>query len=475
MARSTDICVFGATGFTGFRVLLELCRSEGARRHQGRVLAAVRSPQRLQAMLRDHQLEHLEVISVDVSDDMSLKRMAARTRLVLNCVGPYRIFGEPVFAACCLEGTDYLDVTGEPDFIERMEHKYHQKAQENGCLMASAAGFDSVIADLGVLHAMNQLQSPAVPSSVESFLTVYPGPKGAKGHFATWHSAVLGMGSAQDLRHLRQEIKRAGVAPGKPSVPGKAPKTQSGALWDPRVSAYSITFPGSDASVVRRTQAARGAAGLPAVHYAAFFTVVSRIAVLGMAFVGLCMQVLAIRSWGRWLMLTFPGFFSLGMFSEAGPTQEQMASTWFRMTFFTRGFSCGVASQADNPSRAWLDGQAAQAGSPAKSILQAHPTAFTAEPDVQVVSHVSGPEPGYKATPIIIVQCSLALLEERDRAPKPGGVFTVGTLLRDTTIIQRLHKAGVLFEVESVSLRQPGGAFKEALHGRVNKPPLEGG
>ena len=70
---------------------------------------------------------------------------------------------------------------GEPDFIERMEHKYHQQAQTNGCLMASAAGFDSAIADLGVLHAINQLQSPAVPSAIESFLTVHPGPKGAKG------------------------------------------------------------------------------------------------------------------------------------------------------------------------------------------------------------------------------------------------------------------------------------------------------
>lgn len=35
-------------------------------------------------------------------------------RLVLNCVGPYRYWGQPVVAACVEAGTDYLDVCGEP-------------------------------------------------------------------------------------------------------------------------------------------------------------------------------------------------------------------------------------------------------------------------------------------------------------------------------------------------------------------------
>ena len=55
------------------------------------------------------------------------------------------------------------------------------------------------------------------------------------------------------------------------------------------------------------------------------------------------LQVLAVRSWGRWLMLKFPEVFSLGMFSKQGPTEEQMDTTWFRMTFYTQGFSCGQA------------------------------------------------------------------------------------------------------------------------------------
>jgi hypothetical protein len=35
-------------------------------------------------------------------------------RLLLNCVGPFRYWGEPVFTAAAAAGTDYLDIAGEP-------------------------------------------------------------------------------------------------------------------------------------------------------------------------------------------------------------------------------------------------------------------------------------------------------------------------------------------------------------------------
>lgn len=51
---------------------------------------------------------------IDVTQPQSLTKMAASTALVLNCVGPYRHYGEPVVKACVEAGTDYLDVCGEP-------------------------------------------------------------------------------------------------------------------------------------------------------------------------------------------------------------------------------------------------------------------------------------------------------------------------------------------------------------------------
>ena len=63
---------------------------------------------------------------------------------------------------------------------------------------------------------------------------------------------------------------------------------------------------------------------------------------------------------------------------------------------------------------------------------------------------VKGPEPGYIATPIIMVQTALTLQQEREgcqTAMGQGGVFTAGALFGETSLIQRLSNAGVLFEV----------------------------
>lgn len=71
------------------------------------------------------------------------------------------------------------------DFIERMEYMYNDTARSNGCYMASAAGFDSVPADLGTIFTAQQFQAPAVPCSVEAIIQV-SAPAGHKIHFATW-------------------------------------------------------------------------------------------------------------------------------------------------------------------------------------------------------------------------------------------------------------------------------------------------
>ena len=115
------------------------------------------------------------------------------------------------------------------------------------------------------------------------------------------------------------------------------------------------------------------------------------------------------------------------------------------------------------PSRAWLEQQLAHASPSGKLTLMTHPTVFAKEPDVNVITRVSGPEPGYIATSIIIVQCGLTLLEERDSCPAKGGIFTVGTLLGYTNIIERLHRAGIIFEVVSVSIKQAGGGYEHVL------------
>ena len=67
--------------------------------------------------------------------------------------------------------------------MEFVEYRYQEKARAKGCFIVSAAGFDSIPADLGVLFTQRQFQAPAMPSSVTSFLTIQAGPAGACGEY----------------------------------------------------------------------------------------------------------------------------------------------------------------------------------------------------------------------------------------------------------------------------------------------------
>lgn len=75
---------------------------------------------------------------------------------------------------------------------------------------------------------------------------------------------------------------------------------------------------------------------------------------------------------------------------------------------------------------------------------------------VQVTVEVTFGDPGYLFTSKMLVQSALTLLQERAQIAgtvgAAGGVFTVGTLFRHSSLVDRLGKAGVKFEVKSNQL-----------------------
>ena len=100
---------------------------------------------------------------------------------------------------------------------------------------------------------------------------------------------------------------------------------------------------GSDASVVRRTQAGLGAQHKPTVHYSAYFTVPTYLTFLLFAVFGKLLETLAKFSWGRKALLKYPRLFSYGLFSREGPNEQQLAQTRFQMRFIGHGYSQGEA------------------------------------------------------------------------------------------------------------------------------------
>src|SRR6185312_7959207 len=90
------------------------------------------------------QAAELELLRADVTDPDSIKAVAEATKVVITTVGPYLSYGEPLVAACAVAGTDYVDLTGEPEFVDTMWIRHDEQAQASGARIVHSCGFDSI-------------------------------------------------------------------------------------------------------------------------------------------------------------------------------------------------------------------------------------------------------------------------------------------------------------------------------------------
>ncbi|KAH7554525.1 hypothetical protein ACOSP7_028065 [Xanthoceras sorbifolium] len=438
-----DIIILGASGFTGKYVVREALKFLNSPSSSLKSLAlAGRDPSKLTRTLQwaahPSQPPPIAILTADTSDPPSLHRLCSHTKLILNCVGPFRLFGDPVVAACVRSGCDYLDISGEPEFMERMEAKYHEQAVETGSLVVSACGFDSVPAEMGLMFNSRQWIAPAVPNRVEAYLSL-ESDKRIVGNFGTYESAVLGMANAQKL----QELRRSRPKRARPAIPGPPPPKGSIIESQKKIGLWAVKLPSADSIVVRRTLSIlrENPHGLPGINESpeqiekreAFWSTVkpahfgvklgskSLLGIFRFITVGMFIGLFSGTTLGRWLLLKFPSVFSVGWFKKKGPSEEEVKSASFKMWFVGHGFS-------DN------------------SLL----SRGNVKPDTEIITRVTGPEIGYLTTPIILVQCALIVLCQRENLPK-GGVFPPGIVFGSTDLQQRLQENGISFDVVSRS------------------------
>jgi len=149
--RDLSVVVFGATGVTGRRVAAYLAERAGEVGASWAV--AGRDPAKLERVLAEIGVSAPEVLVADVDDPASLATMASRTRVVLDLVGPYTLYGEPVIEACVANGSHYVDLTGEIPFVRRMIDAFHERATAAGVKIVEICGFEALPPDLAVLLA----------------------------------------------------------------------------------------------------------------------------------------------------------------------------------------------------------------------------------------------------------------------------------------------------------------------------------
>ncbi len=154
--RRLDLVVFGATSFVGQILCSYLVERHGT---DGLLRWAIagRSPEKLQ-QVADATGAHVEAIVADATDAAAMAELVENTRAVVSTVGPYALFGSELVAAAATAGTDYCDLTGEPQWMQRMIDAHQQTAVESGARLVHSCGFDSIPSDLGVWFTQHEAE-----------------------------------------------------------------------------------------------------------------------------------------------------------------------------------------------------------------------------------------------------------------------------------------------------------------------------
>ncbi len=382
--RAYDIVVFGATGFTGALTAEYLARNAPA---GTRWALAGRNQGKLEDVRRRLGAGAAEVplLRADVTDTESLRSVAEAARVVISTVGPYIRYGEAVVAACARAGTDYVDLTGEPEFVDRMWLGYHEQAVASGARIVHSCGFDSIPYDLGVQFTVEQLPE-GVPISVEGFMRTKASISGG-----TYQSTI------EILSRLRSGAKvgrERRAREGKPD--GRQVKGVSGKPHpDEFAGGWVVPFPTIDPQTVLRSASALDRYG-PDFSYSHYAVVGPLPMMVGLGFAAGITVALAQIPPTRDLLLKL-------MSSGDGPSEEKRAKSWFSVRFAARAG----------------DGRT-------------------------VRTEVSGGDPGYGETSKMLAESAMCLAF--DELPARSGQITPAVAMGDA-LRRRLQAAGIKFEV----------------------------
>lgn len=398
--------VFGSTGYTGVFVAEELKRLQSEEgRSDLRWAAAGRSEDKVRSCLDASGIEGVDVIVADVNDQASLEAMCARATVLVNCVGPYQLYGEPVVQACISQKCHYVDITGETYFMESVEMKYGEQAREAGVYIVPACGFDCIPNDLGALILQRSFNGELV--YVDSYMSINGSSSGF--HTGTWESFLRSIKNVSKLTKLRRQRDKQLQLPSF-----KHPKHR-GVFYSDVARKWCVPFPGPDRAVVYRSQMYRqDAGGTSTFKFQTYFGLQSLFQAVAMVICFMLLLPLVMTDFGFKLLLKYPGFFSGGKASKEGPSRKDLSKTTFEVVL--KGFGYSSSAERSKP------------------------------PDSSLTVKVHGIDPGYGATSAMLVQSALCLLG--DSLPPTGGVYTTAAAFGDTRLLQNLENTGkVKFEV----------------------------
>jgi short subunit dehydrogenase-like uncharacterized protein len=149
-----DVLLFGATGYTG-RLTAHALAARGAD-----FIVAGRNREQLENLASETGASGVAI--AQVGDVPALAQAALDVRVILSCVGPFMSLGHTAAEAAIQARVNYLDCTGEGEFIAALIDRCDSPARAVRIGMAPALGFDEVPSDVAVTLAAEGLERPEV-------------------------------------------------------------------------------------------------------------------------------------------------------------------------------------------------------------------------------------------------------------------------------------------------------------------------
>ncbi|HET7121039.1 MAG TPA: saccharopine dehydrogenase NADP-binding domain-containing protein [Solirubrobacterales bacterium] len=384
--RRYDIALFGATGFTG-GLTADYLAAHGPAEMRWALVGRNRS--KLDAVAArlaaaSPQAPKPDLLEADASDRSSLDAVAAASRVVVTTVGPYALYGEPLVAACAAAGTGYADLTGEPEFVDRVWVKYDEEARRTGSRLVHCCGFDSIPHDLGAYFTVQQLPE-GVPITLNGYVRTNASFSGG-----TYHSAINGFGRARQTLSAAKQRRQAEERPAGRQIHSAPARIRR----DAQLGGWTVPLPTIDGPVIRRSAAALD-------RYGPDFTYGHHMVSKHLATVG----ALAGGVGTGFLLAQLPPTRKLLLKMKTpgeGPSEERRAESWFKVTFIGEGGGKRVMTQ------------------------------------------VSGGDPGYSETSKMLAESGLCLAF--DQLPERSGQLTPAVAMGDA-LLTRLQGAGIRFEL----------------------------
>lgn len=421
------------------------------------------------------------VILADLDHHRSLLEMCSKTGLVINCAGPYSSDGEALIRACLETRTNYIDLSHETSFCERVRVNYNAMARRNNVYIMNGCGFQSMSAEMGLNFIKQvvdgQIGEVKIMLNLNDTKALVKQDGGRRRACDRRSCGIISLGMWNSLLLEKSQSKNAQPTNATKTLTGDNKYSQTETPNDSKdrqkyllrkdtqtLVRDLVEFKNKKASgwlqLIRgfnegsrryclpvnsftsdESQLTRGEMnnyesrqpdlddGWTPVICTSYLSLRNFYEVLALFLWVLVFNVVVRIPLFRSLMRFAPSVVTLGRVTSSSSSKyidrDSLNHIKFCQTFIAYG------TPGDD------------SGDP----LEKREKNLKRKQEQLLVARVVGPEPNHVATATFAIQAALAMLLERDHLPSGGGVLTPGAAFSETNIIYQLKRRNIKFEV----------------------------